>query len=130
MVPAFALGRPAEGHDIAPRSVSIMRRILFTVPLLVPLVFLASPVGAQQADAINGVIDQGLNHSQVMQTAEHLMDQIGPRMTNSPQMRQAEAWTQQEFKTWGLRNVHRDGFAFGRGWSIVSSSVRMTAPRI
>jgi len=79
---------------------------------------------------MNRVIDQGLNHSQVMQTAEYLMDRIGGRMTNSPQMRQAEAWTQAQFRTWGLKNVRKDGFEFGRGWSIVSSSVRMTAPRI
>src|SRR5262245_17167811 len=98
-----------------------------TVALVVIPLLLAVPAGAQQADDINRVIDQGLNHSQVMQTAEYLMDQIGPRMTNSPQMRQAEAWTQQQFKSWGLRNIRKDGFAFGRGWSIVSSSVRMTA---
>jgi carboxypeptidase Q len=79
---------------------------------------------------MNRVIDQGLNHSQVMQIAEHLMDQIGPRLTNSPQMRQAETWTQAQFKTWGLKNIRKEGFDFGRGWSIVSSSVRMTAPRI
>jgi carboxypeptidase Q len=78
---------------------------------------------------LNRVIDQGLAHSQVVPTAEHLLDVIGPRLTNSPQMRQAEAWTQDQFKTWGLKNVHKEGFAFGRGWSIVSSSVRMTAPR-
>jgi carboxypeptidase Q len=103
-----------------------MRKIHAALPLLL----VALPAGAQQADDMNRVIDQGLNHSQVMQTAEHLMDQIGGRMTNSPQMRQAEAWTQAQFKTWGLKNVHKDGFPFGRGWSIVSSSVRMTAPRV
>src|ERR1043165_2255696 len=96
----------------------------------VPLVLLARPAGAQQADDMNRVIDQGLTHSEVMQTAEYMMDRIGGRMTNSPQMRQAEAWTQQQFKTWGLRNVRKEGFPFGRGWSIVSSSVRMTAPRV
>jgi hypothetical protein len=99
--------------------------------LIAMLVTLAAyPAGAQQADDMNRVIDQGLNHSQVMQTAEHLMDVIGGRMTNSPQMRQAEAWTQAQFKAWGLKNVRKDGFVFGRGWSIVSSSVRMTAPRV
>jgi len=103
-----------------------MRKIHAALPLLL----IALPAGAQQADDMNRVIDQGLNHSQVLQTAEHLMDAIGPRMTNSPQMRQAEAWTQAQFKTWGLKNVHKDGFTFGRGWSIVSSSVRMTAPRV
>jgi len=93
------------------------------------LMFGAIPVVAQPVDDMNRVIDQGFNHSQVMQTAEHLMDEIGGRMTNSPQMRQAETWTQAQFRTWGLKNVRKDGFEFGRGWSIVSSSVRMTAPR-
>jgi hypothetical protein len=103
-----------------------MRRIQAVVPLLL----IGLPAGAQPVADINRVIDQGLNHSQVMQTAEHLMDGIGARLTNSPQMRQAEAWTQAQFRTWGLKNVRKDGFSFGRGWSIVSSSVRMTTPRI
>src|SRR5678809_1515437 len=103
-----------------------MRRILVAVPL----VMLVGPAGAQETNDINRIIDQGLNHSQVMQIAEHMDDRIGPRLTNSPQMRQAEAWTQQQFKSWGLRNVHKEPFPFGRGWSIVSSSVRMTAPRV
>jgi hypothetical protein len=103
-----------------------MRRILVAVPL----VLLARPAVAQQADDMNRVIDQGLNHSQVMQIAEYMMDRIGSRLTNSPGMRQAESWTQSQFKSWGLRNVRKEGFAFGRGWSIVSSNVRMTTPRV
>src|SRR5262249_51876899 len=101
------------------------------------LVWLAAVIGilpslanAQLSEDLNRVIDQGLNHSQVMQIAEALMDGIGARMTNSPQMRQAEAWTQERFKSWGLKNVGRDGFACGRGWTIVSSNVRMITPRV
>ncbi|RZJ00359.1 MAG: M20/M25/M40 family metallo-hydrolase [Brevundimonas sp.] len=92
----------------------------------------ASPVLAQAPDrqAINGIIDQGLNHSEVMQTAAHLTDRIGGRMTNSPQMRQAEQWTQQQFRDWGLSNVHTEGFEFGRGWTAVRSSARMIEPRV
>lgn len=100
------------------------------LPVAVLVLLAAVPAVADQPDDINRVIDQGLNHSQVMQTAEHLMDAIGARMTNSPGMRQAEAWTQSQFKTWGLKNVRKEGFVFGRGWSIVSSSARMTAPRV
>ena len=97
--------------------------------LALPLAAIAAAAPAQQADELNRIIDAGLNHSEVMQTAEHLTDVIGPRMTNSPGMRAAEIWTQAKFTEWGLRNVRRDGFDFGRGWSIVSSMVRMTAPR-
>ncbi|GAA3251687.1 hypothetical protein GCM10020258_07730 [Sphingomonas yabuuchiae] len=70
-----------------------------------------------------------MNHSQVMQTAQHLTDVIGPRMTNSPAMRIAEGWTADQFAKWGLKNVHKEGFAFGRGWSIERASVRMVSPR-
>lgn len=92
---------------------------------------LATPAAAQEVDrvAINGIIDQGFNHSEVMQTAGWLTDRIGGRMTNSPQMREAEAWTQQRFRDWGLSNVRADPFEFGRGWSIVNYSARMTSPR-
>jgi len=84
---------------------------------------------AQDRAAANRIIDEGMNHSQAMQTAQHLTDVIGPRMTNSPAMRTAEAWTTGQFAKWGLKNVHKEGFAFGRGWSIERASVRMVSPR-
>ncbi|MGQ3112836.1 MAG: M20/M25/M40 family metallo-hydrolase, partial [Brevundimonas sp.] len=108
-----------------------MKRLAVAFSALVIAASARAPVLAQSVDrtAINGIIDQGLNHSQVMQTAAYLTDRIGGRITNSPQMRQAEAWTQQQFRDWGLSNVHTEGFEFGRGWSAVRSSARMTAPR-
>ena len=91
----------------------------------------AAAVPAQEVDrvAINRIIDQGFNHSEVMETAAYLTDRIGGRMTNSPQMRQAEAWTAQRFRDWGLSNVRADPFEFGRGWSMVRASARMIEPR-
>ncbi len=93
---------------------------------------MAGPTSAQEVDRtqINRIIDEGFNQSRVMETAAFLADRIGGRMTNSPQMRQAERWTQQRFRDWGLTNVRAEGFAFGPGWSISRSSVRMTAPRM
>lgn len=99
------------------------------LPVLLPWALVAGPAIAQQPDDLNRVIDEGLNHSQVMQIAQHLTDDIGGRMTNSPQMRQAETWTADQFRQWGLAHVRKDGFRFGRGWSIVSSTVRMASPR-
>lgn len=92
---------------------------------------LTVPAGAQEVDCsqINRIIEEGFNHSEVMETAAHLTDQIGGRLTNSPQMREAERWTQQRFREWGLTNVRAEGFEFGRGWSIVRSSARMLRPR-
>ena len=54
---------------------------------------------------LNRIGDAGFNRSEVAQIAAHLADQIGGRLTNSPAMRQAERWTQDEFKRWGLAAV-------------------------
>ncbi len=76
------------------------------------------------------ITDAGMNHGEVMETIEYLADHIGGRMTNSPQMRAAESWTQGKYKGWGLSNVHLEPFEFGRGWSIDSVNVRMVTPRV
>jgi hypothetical protein len=108
-----------------------MKRLLMGLSALALVLPVAVPAMAQPVDraAMNQILDQGLNHSEVMQTAAWLTDRIGGRMTNSPQMRQAEQWTQEQFRAMGLSNVRADGFEFGRGWSIVRSSARMTGPR-
>lgn len=91
---------------------------------------LAPPAAAQVAPTeINRIIEEGTYQSEAMVTAQYMMDVIGPRLTNSPSMRQAEEWTQQRFRDWGLTNVHKEGFEFGRGWTIDRSSVRMVTPR-
>ena len=102
-----------------------MRRLLLAATAMT----LAGNAAAQDRSAVNRIIDEGTNHSQVMPTAQHLSDVIGPRLTNSPAMRRAEEWTQAKFREWGLTGVHKEGFAFGRGWSIERSSVRMLTPR-
>lgn len=78
---------------------------------------------------LNKIADEGFNHGEVVETAAYLADRIGGRMTNSPAMRTAESWTQARLKEWGLKNVHAEGFPFGRGWWIESAHVRMVAPR-
>jgi hypothetical protein len=80
-------------------------------------------------ETINRIVDEGFNHSELPQTAQFLTDQIGGRMTNSPQMRAAEKWTQEQFRLWNLQSVRTEAFEFGRGWSIERSEVRMTSPR-
>src|SRR5450631_3262380 len=84
---------------------------------------------AAESITINRISDIGFNHSEVVDTAAYLADEIGGRMTNSPAMRKAERWTQEKFKSWGLKDVRAEAFDFGRGWWIESSHVRMIAPR-
>ncbi|RYE03467.1 MAG: M20/M25/M40 family metallo-hydrolase [Sphingomonadales bacterium] len=103
------------------------------LPFFFASLFLStSPLAAQTVDGtqLSTIVAEGTSHSEVMQIAEYLTDTIGPRMTNSPGMRRAEQWTQDKFRGWGLTNVHKEGFDFGRGWWIERSSVRMVTPRV
>ena len=103
---------------------------LFAIAGLV-LIALPSVCVAAKPDleVVNAIRDQGFNHSQVMQTLQHLTDKIGPRLTNSPRMREASTWTQQRMQTWGLANAHQEAFEFGRGWSFDKAHVELLSPR-
>ncbi|MCB1037506.1 MAG: M28 family peptidase, partial [Acidobacteria bacterium] len=94
---------------------------------LLPLAGAAAeePVDWEMASRIR---EEGFHGSQVMDTLTQLTDVIGPRLTGSPQMKQANDWTRQQLEDWGLVNAHLEAFDFGRGWSFDSASVQMVAP--
>ncbi|GAB4532335.1 MAG: M28 family metallopeptidase [Parvularculaceae bacterium] len=81
-------------------------------------------------NAINEIRDQAFNHSEVMETLGYMTDVIGPRLTGSPQMREANDWALEKFAEWGLRNGRLEAFEFGPGWTYSKVSVRMMEPRI
>ncbi|KPF91652.1 peptidase M28 [Novosphingobium sp. AAP83] len=97
----------------------------------IALCTLATPAIAGPAEdrLIAQLLDEGLNRSDVMDTASELMDQIGPRLTNSEGHRKAEEWAVAKFAAYGLKNIHREPFEFGLGWNLKSYSATMTVPR-
>ena len=82
-------------------------------------------------DVVTRIRAEAFHHSQVMDHLTHLTENIGPRLTNSPQMAAANAWARGKFNQWGLSNVHDDAFpAFGRGWEFTHASVEMIGDRV
>lgn len=72
---------------------------------------------------------EAFRNSKVMEIMSDLTDGIGPRLTNSPNMRRANEWTRDQLTKFGLENAHIAPWGkFGRGWSYETSTVRMTAP--
>ncbi|MFP5227153.1 MAG: M20/M25/M40 family metallo-hydrolase [Acidobacteriota bacterium] len=73
--------------------------------------------------------EEGLQHSHVMDYASALTDDIGPRLTGSPNMAKANAWTRDQLTAMGCVNAHLDDWGeFGMGWQQLNTWVRMTAP--
>ncbi|HEY1502369.1 MAG TPA: M20/M25/M40 family metallo-hydrolase [Acidobacteriaceae bacterium] len=73
--------------------------------------------------------EEGLQHSHVMDYGSALADDIGPRLTGSPNMAKANAWTRDQLTAMGCVNAHLDDWGeFGMGWQQLNTWVRMTAP--
>ena len=77
----------------------------------------------------NLIRDEGLQHSHVMDYAGGLADGIGPRLTGSPNMAKANAWTRDQLTKMGCTNAHLEDWGeFGMGWQQLNTWVRMTEP--
>ena len=73
--------------------------------------------------------EEGLTHSHIMEYAGALFDDIGPRLTGSPNLAKANAWTRDQLTAMGCSNAHLESWGdFGMGWRQISTSVDMVTP--
>jgi carboxypeptidase Q len=80
-------------------------------------------------NAYNAIREEGLQHSHVMDYGGGLMDGIGSRLTGSPNMAKANAWTRDQLIKMGCVNAHLEDWGeFGIGWQQLNTWVRMTEP--
>ena len=83
-----------------------------------------------ELSAIHQIKDEGFNNSKVMEIMSYLTDIYGPRLTNSPDIKEAANWTTSKMKEWQLANVHMEPWGpFGRGWSNERFSAQVISPR-
>ncbi len=59
-----------------------------------------------------------------------LTDRYGPRLTGSKEFEEAGDWAVKQLQSWGVANVRKERFQFGRGWSLVKFHATMTEPRV
>src|SRR6202161_2567102 len=73
--------------------------------------------------------EEGITHSHVMEYASALFDDIGPRLTGSPNLAKANAWTRDQLTAMGCSNAHLESWGeFGMGWRQISTSIDMVKP--
>jgi carboxypeptidase Q len=91
------------------------------------------PIGAQEhADlaVVSQIKTEAFENSQVMETLEPLTDQYGPRLTVSPQWREAADWAVKRLQSYGLDNVRLEKWGTpGRAWTLKRASLEMLEPR-
>ncbi len=101
--------------------------LVLVLSMALPATAATAPEGVD-LQVVSRIRMEATQHSKVMQTLAELSDRIGPRLSGSQHLKDANLFTQKQLADWGLVNSHLEGFSFGRGWALDSVSIRMTAP--
>ncbi|HYK38959.1 MAG TPA: M20/M25/M40 family metallo-hydrolase, partial [Candidatus Eremiobacteraceae bacterium] len=68
------------------------------------------------------------DHSEAAQNLEYISDNIGPRLTGSPQLKSANDWTADAFRKYGLTNVHLESWKIAHSWTRGTAKARIVYP--
>src|SRR5262245_1876142 len=98
------------------RRTTTLAAALLTVLVVFPLA--ADKSEKVDLDAVYRIKEEGLTpqRSKVMEIESYLTDVYGPRLTGSPDSREAAEWAMKSMRDWGIANVHLETWHFGRGW--------------
>src|ERR1700687_1597747 len=83
-----------------------------------------SPFAAADAQILSEIRE----HSEAAANLEYLSDTIGPRLTGSPQLKQANDWTRDMFAKYGLTNAHLEPWTMEHCGTRGHASARIVSP--
>jgi carboxypeptidase Q len=84
----------------------------------------ANPVAAVDAQILGEIRE----HSELMTNLEYLSDRIGPRLTGSSRLKQANDWTAEMFRKYGLEDVHLESYTIPHAWIRGAAKARILLP--
>ena len=79
---------------------------------------------------VSRIKTEAFDNSKVMETLGYLTDVYGPRLTASPEFKEAADWTVTRLQGYGVENVLLETWGpFGRSWALKQYSLEMLEPR-
>jgi carboxypeptidase Q len=97
--------------------------------LLVAALAVTSTQVLARQDVWSRIRSEAYDRSQVMKFFDHLVINIGPRLSGSPEYKASADWTREQLAAMGLQNARLEPFEFGRGWAMEKLVVEMVEPR-
>jgi carboxypeptidase Q len=79
--------------------------------------------------ALARIAGEGMMNSHAFEYLTELSDQVGARVTGSPQSQQAIDWSLAKMKAMGLQNVHDEKWTMWKGWTRGSAAAEMISPQ-
>ena len=99
------------------------------VAAILPSIVAAAIVAPPDLGAYAAIRDEGLKHSHALEYAAALADEIGPRLTGSPNIAKANDWAKAALAQMGASNPHLEDFGeFGIEWLQRNTWMRMSEP--
>ena len=93
------------------------RRSAVALLLIASLTCLSVLAQDGNSDMLGRIRKEAMERSQIMRTMHMLTDVYGPRLTGSPNHKNAAEWAIKQMTSWGLENGHLEPWDFGHpGW--------------
>ena len=116
------------------RRVAMLAALAVLLPQVVadppaaPKTTAPAPSGLDPLALDKQLIAEAKNGSQIMANLTYLSDTIGPRLTGSAALKEANEWAAEKMRAYGLRNVHLEGWTIPVGWERGRASLRIVEP--
>lgn len=82
-----------------PKYILSMKKILiYSLLCLLPCALL----GQSKEDVIQNIVTEAYQNSHLKTLGHQLLDDIGPRLVGTPQMREAHDWAVKKYESWGI----------------------------
>lgn len=101
----------------------------FKMALLAILFITFSTKAQDKETVVDNIIKEGTENSQLEPLAHHLLDVIGPRLTGTPQLKQANDWVIETYKKWGI-DAENQQWGEWKSWERGISHIDMIEPRV
>ncbi len=109
---------------------SRMQRCLgmLAITMVVSSVCAAGGPENKTSPALPAIAGQATMNSHAYDYLQELSDDIGPRLTGSPESARALQWGLEKMKAIGLTNVHTEKWQLARGWTRRSAEAALVTP--
>jgi carboxypeptidase Q len=88
----------------------------------------SSQVDGGTLESLAAVAGAGMMETDTYENLRELSDDVGARVTGSPEAAKAIAWGVEKMKNIGLENVHTESWQLSRGWTRISASAELISP--
>jgi carboxypeptidase Q len=121
-------------HKFKLISMLCLKKSLILPLFLVPVTMMAQrgpgrPAQLPKDPAVEAIVAEGEQGSQLEQLGHELLDGIGPRLVGTPEMKQAGDWAIAKYKSWGIA-AHSEKWGEWRGWQRGPAHIDMVYPRL